>query len=87
VPLVIDFDPPVRRVGMSIGNGDGLKTRAVLTAFDATGAAIASATRLSVAGDVLEFVGLDAMVAAIVRVELDYGARTAPELIDDLLFE
>jgi Zn-dependent metalloprotease len=83
--MPIRFTQPVRRVGMYIGNGDGVLT-ATLTAYDANGGVVFSTSAVP-GNDVLTFVGIDAGIAVIAEVRLDYGATLRSEEIDDLLFD
>jgi hypothetical protein len=88
VPLGIQFvSDPVRRVGMYVGNGDGRLSSATLTAFDARGQEIYTASRRLIGSDVTSFIGLDAGTSRIAAVALSYGDSSAEEEIDDLLFE
>ena len=86
VPLTMTFVDPVQRVGMYIGNGTAT-TKALLTAYDETGNPIFTATRNNFFNDVNTFIGIDAGIAIIKELRLDYGNTSASEEIDDLLFE
>jgi hypothetical protein len=85
VPLTMNFTPPVRRVGMYIGNGLGFP--AVLRAYGEDGDLIFSVTRTGFGNDVKTFIGMDVGFASIVQVQLDYGDTLLGEEIDDLIFE
>jgi len=84
--LLILFDPPVRKVGMYIGNGAKGVT-ATLTAFDRDGKEILTVERRDFPNSVMTFAGIDALTERIARALLDYGAAERTEELDDLLFE
>ncbi|HZY44940.1 MAG TPA: DNRLRE domain-containing protein, partial [Anaerolineae bacterium] len=88
VPLTINFDPPVYRVGMYIGDGSTLPIGgplAALRAYNAQGVLLGQVIdRVPV--PVENFFGVHALDDSIGRVELDYQHFNAEE-IDDLVFD
>lgn len=88
-PLTINFEEPVRKVGMYVGNDDAGNTTATLTAYDASGSEIEGATnsRTNFGSAVQTFIGADAGTNAIARVEISYGDAVLGEEIDNLTFE
>ncbi|MBX7236444.1 MAG: hypothetical protein K1X65_18815 [Caldilineales bacterium] len=83
-PLVLRFDPPVGRVGLEMGNGQG--AMATLRAYTATGDVIGVLTRATPTASTA-FFGLYSTANDIAAVALDYGESANGETIDDLTFE
>ena len=88
-PLTINFEEPVRKVGMYVGNDDAGDTTATLTAYTASGSLIDGATssRTNFGSAVQTFIGADAGTNQISRVEISYGQAILGEEIDNLTFE
>jgi len=84
IPMVIDFVSPKTHVGMYVGNGVTQNPSALLTAYDATGAVLCRQQLDEVPDPHSAFLGIHDPGGQIMRVELDYGAVSLAESIDDL---
>lgn len=86
-PLTINFEDPVQKVGMYIGNNDvSAGGTATLIARDEDGEVIFATPATTFTTDVQTFLGIDAGEGTIASVDLNYSGDLGEE-IDDLIFE